>query len=430
MSDGMVLMSNKELDRLTIIQHVESKQISQVEGARQLGLTTRQVRRLQRKHEQEGAAGFASKRRGQPSNNKLSSALKEEVVKLIKTNYPDFGPTFANEKLTEKHELKLSVESTRQIMIKEGIWKGKRRKVIVVHPQRARRSCLGELVQIDGSPHDWFEGRADKCCLLVFIDDATSRLLWLHFAKEECTEAYFTATKAHITKHGRPLAYYSDRHGIFRINIPEAASGTGETQFSRAMRELDIELICANSPQAKGRVERANSILQDRLIKEMRLKGISSIQAGNDFLPEFMDDYNKRFSVAPANATDAHRTTIPDDETLNLIFSKQYPRTISKNLEISYNNVIYQIQSSTPGYTMRGAKLIVAEQGAEITLLYKGKSLPYKTLDKKNKPQKIVSSKQLDKPRKVTRTKPAADHPWRNYPSKVPNQSRTDVIAT
>jgi len=428
MTNEILAMSQKELVRLEVVQKILSKQLSQIEAAKQLKLTTRQVRNLGRKYKQNGAAGLVSKRRGKASNNQLSHELKASVIELIKTKYSDFGPTFAHEKLTEQHQLELSVESTRQIMINEGIWSGKKRKSTPVHQQRARRSCLGELVQIDGSPHDWFEGRRDECCLLVFIDDATSKLIWLHFEEEETTEGYFTASKAHIKRHGRPLSYYSDRHSIFRVNIPEATSGTGETQFGRAMRELDIEIICANSPQAKGRVEKANRTLQDRLIKEMRLRGISDIPSANAFLPEFMEDYNKRFAVEPANATDAHRTAIPDEETLNLIFSKQYRRTISKNLEISYKNVIYQIQSKTPGYSMRGAKLIVSVRGTEITLLYKGKSLPYKTLDKRNKPLEVVTSKQLNTPKKVRQTKPAADHPWRNYPNKHSDQTQAAAV--
>ena len=423
-------MSRKEVDRLGVVQRVVSKQISQVAASTQLGLTPRQVRRLLRKFEQNGVEGLVSKRRGTPSNNQLGKTLRSRVVELIKAHYHDFGPTFAHEKLTEQHTLKLSIESTRQIMISEGIWKGKKRKPVTVHQQRARRSCLGELVQIDGSPHDWFEERGPRCCLLVFIDDATSQLMTLHFAEEESTEAYFTATQAHIKKHGRPLAYYSDRHGIFRVNIREALAGTGETQFSRAMRELDIDLICANSPQAKGRVERANATLQDRLIKEMRLRGISNIEVANAFLPEFIEDYNQRFSVAPANAVDAHRTSMPTNATLNLIFSEQHQRTISKNLEVSYKNVIYQIQARTPGYTMRGAKLTVCESKTEITLIYKNKSLSYKMFDKKNKPSEVVSSKQLMRPKKVRQSKPKANHPWRRYPNKNIQQNHTITAIT
>lgn len=413
-------MSQKEVDRLEIIQRLISRQISQIETAEQLNLSTRQIRNLRRQYERLGVAGLISKRRGCPSNNRLHDELRSQVVELIKTNYHDFKPTFAHEKLTEQHGLKLSVESTRQIMMTAGIWTGKKRKAIRVHQHRARRSCLGELIQIDGSPHDWFEDRGPRCCLLVFIDDATSQLMYLHFADAESTEAYFTAAEAYIKLHGRPLCYYSDRHSIFRVNIPEATTGTGETQFGRAMRELGIKTICANSPQAKGRVERANGVLQDRLIKEMRLRNISSITDANEFLPAFMADYNKRFAVAPADAANAHRASIPDAATCSLIFSKQYQRHISNNLEVSYKNLIYQIQSSTPGYTMRRAKLTVYDRLGEITLCYKGKSLPYKIFDKKNKPATIVSSKQINRLEGLAQTKPRTDHPWRRNYSKHP----------
>jgi len=414
MTTRIIAMSTKEVDRLLVIQQVESKQLTQVAAAKRLNLTTRHVRRLQTQYRREGPASLVSKRRGAPSNHRLNQSLKDQVIHLITLNYHDFGPTFAHEKLTEVHGLTLSVESVRQLMLKAGLWVGKRRKTGRIHQRRVRRSCLGELVQIDGSPHDWFEGRAPRCCLLVFIDDATSRLMWLHFTEAETTEAYFTATEAYLKHHGRPLSFYSDRHSIFRVNIPEAASGTGETQFSRAMRELDIELICANSPQAKGRVEKANGTLQDRLIKEMRLKGISNIPAANAFLPEFIADYNKRFAVAPASPVDAHRSTLPDDVSLNLIFSQHHPRKLSNNLELSYNNVIYQIQTEQPSYAMRQATLTVCDKKGQVTLRYKGKSLPYKTIDKHNRPTPVVSHQQLNHPKPpVRKTKPKTNHPWR-----------------
>ena len=377
-----------------------------------------------------GLKSIVSKHRGKQSNNQLKDEVKKKVLKLIKERYPDFGPTFAHEKLTEQHELNLSVESTRQIMMQAGIWRGKQRKVIQVHPQRPRRSCLGELVQIDGSPHDWFEGRRGKCCLLVFIDDATSRLMQLHFAEEESTQAYFDGTQAYLKQHGRPLSFYSDRHSIFRVNIQEAERGNGETQFSRTMRELGIGLICANSPQAKGRVEKANGTLQDRLVKEMRSRGISDIPTANAFLPEFMEEYNKRFAVVSANSTDAHREGLPDEGTLKLIFSHQCQRKISKNLEVSYKNIIYQIQSGTPSYTMRGAHLTVCDRQGEIGLVYKGKSLPFEVFDKKNQPTEVVSSKQLNSPRKVSPTtpKPKGNHPWRNYPKQLGQEGQRAMM--
>lgn len=183
----------------------------------------------------------------------------------------------------------------------------------------------------------------------------------MYFTEQECLEGYFRALEKHIMEHGRPLGYYSDRHGIFRVNIPEAKSGTGETQFGRALRELDIELICANSPQAKGRVERANQTLQDRLVKELRLQGISTISGANAFLGTFMAGYNRRFAVSPANPSDAHRPVLQNETALKRILCQQHVRKVTKNLEISYNNVIYQIQTKQPSYAMRGAKVTVCD---------------------------------------------------------------------
>jgi len=412
MSGELLSMSGKEISRLEIIQRVENRQISQKEGAKQLGLTARQLRRLEKSYRQKGALGLTSKRRGRVSNNHLSIGVKEEAIELIKKHYSDFGPRLACEKLFERHEIKMSSESVRQLMLAEGLWRGKKRTKIAVHQTRARREQFGELIQIDGSPHDWFEGRAPKCCLIVFIDDATSQLVQLHFSEQETTEAYFKATQKYILEHGLPLGFYSDKYGVFRVNQPEAVSGTGETQFGRALRELCIDLQCAHSPQAKGRVERANQTLQDRLVKEMRLRGISDRQAAEAFLPEFIIDYNKRFSVAPKNPLDAHRKKVPDLTVLQSILSPKHQRKLTKNLELSFNNVIYQIQTKSPSYNMRGAYVTIIEQEAHIILIYKGQALPYKTMSKHNKPAKITHSKQLiiTKP---YRPKPSPNHPWK-----------------
>jgi len=427
MTNREFIMSQTEVDRLSIIQQVISKQISQVEAAQQLHLSTRQVRNLRRQYERAGVTGLLSKRRGKPSNHRLSDALKCETIELIRRYYPDFGPTFAHEKLTEQHDLALSVESVRQLMISADIWKGKKQRKVCVHQSRKRRSQRGELVQIDGSPHDWFEGRGPYCCLIVFVDDATSELLALHFVEQECTQGYFAAIEQQFKQHGRPLAYYSDRHSIFRINLPEAKTGDGDTQLGRALKALDIELICAHSPQAKGRVERANGILQDRLVKELRLKDISDIPTANAFLPVFIRDYNQRFAVSAANPTDAHRCMHCDDVALKRILSQQYSRKISKNLEISYDNVLYQIQTGTPSYAMRGANVIVCEREGEITLLYKEKALPYKTLDKHNRPAPIQTRKEVQQASTLV-NKPKANHPWRQaYSAQLKAQQQTQA---
>lgn len=418
MAKRVLHMTSNEVDRIRIIEHIQNKKLSNVRGAEQLGLSARQMRRIRRRYREQGAVGLVSKQRGQPSHHRHSEALQAEVLSLIAARYKDFGPTLACEKLVEQHGLKISVESVRQLMIAAGLWRSRRGKKIGIHPQRTRRSQYGELIQIDGSPHDWFEGRGPRCCLLVFIDDATSRIMQLYFAEQESTAAYFATVRAYIQEHGRPLCFYSDRHSIFRVTAAEAESGTGETQFGRAMRELGIDIICAHSPQAKGRVERANGILQDRLVKEMRLQNISDISTANEFLPQFTAYYNDRFQRIPANSLDAHRAELPEPETLSLILCEQYPRKISKNLEVSYDNQIYQIQTERPSYTLRGAPVTVCDDHGQITLLYKSKPLIYKVFDKHNRPTLIVDSKQLTIQKKSV-YRPAADHPWHHYtPSK------------
>ena len=228
--------------------------------------------------------------------------------------YADFGPTFAHQKLTEDHQLDLSVETVRHLMIQEGLWHPKHAKHPVLHPLRERRARFGELVQIDGSPYTWFEDRAPACVLLVFIDDATGRLGELLFVKAETTFSYFEAMEHYLRRWGKPLALYSDKLSVFRVNLPNDLSGQGTTQFTRAMHQLQIEVLYAHSPQAKGRVERVNQTLQDRLVKELRLRGISSREAGNAYLPTFLDDFNGRFAVVPREPSDAHRPLLPQDD--------------------------------------------------------------------------------------------------------------------
>ena len=259
-------MSTKEISRLEVMQKVADKRISQKEAGVILNLGVRQIKRLSRKYKKHGAAGLVSKHRGRKGNNRLNAELKKKVLDLLKSKYKGFGPTLAHEKLVEKEKLKLSVESVRQLMIVEELWKPRKVKKVVAHQLRERRACVGELVQIDGSPHDWFEGRAEACVLLVFIDDASGKLLQLFFVESESFFSYCTAADGYFRQHGKPVAFYSDKHGIFRVNTPSVGQGDSLTQFGRAMQELDIQIICANTPQAKGRVERVNQTLQDRLV--------------------------------------------------------------------------------------------------------------------------------------------------------------------
>jgi transposase len=416
MGDGDIVMSQKEILRHEIIISLGKKILKQEAAAKKLGISVRQVKRLYRKYKSSGVTGLISKRRGKRSNNKISEEIKKQALSLVLTNYADFGPTLAMEKLQQNHGINVSKETLRKWMIGEKIWAGKKRKRLVPHQLRERRPRFGELVQIDGSPHDWFEGRAEPCCLLVFIDDATSKILQLLFVPVESTAGYFRAARQYIEKHGVPLAFYSDKHSIFRINMPEGMFD-GETQFQRVARELGIELICANSPQAKGRVERANGILQDRLVKELRLLGISDIETANTYLPEFVKQYNEKFAKEPKDVTDMHRRLNKSAQELDIIFSEQHKRKLSKNLECSFKNKIYQIQISGYGYSLRNATVTICENtGGVVHLLCMGKERAYKCYEKSKRPPEIVDTKHLN--RKVdnfVKWKPAPNHPWRQY---------------
>jgi transposase len=415
-------MSQPELSRLEVIQRVKRKTLRQRQAAELLSLSVRQVKRLCKAYQAGGAGALISKQRGRPSNNRLPEKTSRKARQLLRTLYHDFGPTLAHEKLTIKG-VSLSVEAVRQLMIAEGLWQPRRVRRPAIHQLRERRARLGELIQIDGSPHEWFEGRAPKCTLLVFVDDATSKLMHLQFVEAETTFNYFAAVRCYIMDFGKPLAFYSDKFGVFRVNIPNALSGTGLTQFGRALKELEIELICAHSPQAKGRVERANQTLQDRLTKELRLQGISSIAAANAYLPEFIQYYNARFGVAPRSAESAHRQ-LQRGEDLDRVLTVCERRTLSKNLTLSYNKVIYQIKTKRAAYTMRSAHVEVRESSTgEITIEYKGRALEHTVYREQEQHQaQVVPSKLLQPaaPRGAAQLKPKRgpvplSHPWRRF---------------
>jgi hypothetical protein len=293
----------------------------------------------------------------------------------------------------------------------------------VIHPLRERRAQRGELVQIDGSPFDWFEGRAPACTLLVFIDDATGELMTLFFTAAETTHSYFQATEQYLREHGRPLAFYSDKFGVFRINHPNDLKSDGVTQFARALTELDIELICANTPQAKGRVERANQTLQDRLVKELRLRGISDIPTANAFLPEFRADLKRRFAVQAREPQDAHRALRVSDDLTRILALREL-RTLSKNLTLNYNRTVYQIHSPRPAYALRQAQVEVRERwDGTLQILYRDKPLEYTIYREPPRQAELIPSKELNRAldARTARSKrrrvqvPPADHPWRKF---------------
>lgn len=422
-------MNPKEMKRLEVMQKLAEKRTSQKKAAIELGISTRQVKRLWKAYRKKGAAGLISHQRGKASHNRLSEEIEQAAVDLLHSRYADFGPTLAQEKLVEKDGLKISVSSVRKLMIGEELWKAKKVRKVEVYQMRERRSCFGELVQIDGSPYDWFEGRAPKCCLLVFIDDATGKLVQLLFVESESFFSYCRAAEGYFTRCGKPSAFYSDKHGIFRVNQPASGSTDALTQFGRAMQELHVQIICANTPQAKGRVERANQTLQDRLPKELRLRGISDWETGNAFLLEFIDDFNRRFAVQPKSSHDAHHPLSKSDD-LAQIFTWQESRVLSKNLTLQFRKVVYQIQVDRPSYAMRKAPVTISLDAQEnVTITYKGNSLPFTTFHKQSKQSDIVQSKHVDSILKYLKpgTIPAPNHPWRNYPDKQ-NAPQGDIL--
>ena len=358
--NGTITMAMRELDRLKVIQSVIDGTLKPGRAAERLGLTDRQVRRIVNRVRAEGPPGIVSKRRGQPSNHRLSPDIARMTMELIRSRYSDFGPTLACEKLREIHGLYLSKETVRGIMADAGLWIPRKLRAASVYQPRNRRHCVGELIQIDGSDHDWFEGRAKPCTLLVYIDDATSRLMHLHFTYSESTFSYFEATRHYIELHGKPQAFYSDQASVFRVNKKQATSGDGYTQFGRVLFELNIESICANSSQAKGRVERANLTLQDRLVKELRLNCITSMAEGNAYAPSFIEDFNRRFAKPPRNDWNAHRP-VRDDEILDLIFTFREKRKVSNSLTLQYDKTIYMIEDNKENRRLIGKYIDVYE---------------------------------------------------------------------
>ena len=301
---------------------------------------------------------------------------------LIRDSYADFGPTLAAEKLRERHGIDLATETVRRIMPDAGFWVPRKLRPPKVHQPRNRRACLGELVQIDGSDHAWFEDRAPACTLLVYVDDATGRLMQLLFVPTESTQAYFTATRGYLERHGKPQAFYSDKASTFRVNARENAEGRGYTQFGRALFELNNDNLCANTSQAKGRVERMNGVLQDRLVKELRLRGIHSMEAANAFAPAFMADFNARFAKLPRSDFDAHRPLRGDEDLARILCWREW-RKVSASLTLQYAKVMYLLEDRPEHRKLVHRYLEVAEYpDGTIELWADGTSLPYTTYDR------------------------------------------------
>jgi len=417
----LLTMSKEEMSRLEVMERLVEKRMGQRLAAEVIGVSVRQVKRLLRAYRREGAAGLVSQQRGKPSHHQLDGETERRVIDLLKGRYADFGPTLAHEKIVELEGMEISLGSVRKIMIEEGIWKAKRVRKEEVHPMRERRACYGELEQMDGTDHDWFEGRSERCTLLVMIDDATGQLGALSFVPEESFFGYCELLRQYLGAHGRPAGLYTDKHSIFRINIPNMGSGDNLTQFGRAMQSLEIPILCANTPQAKGRVERANQTLQDRLVKEMRLRGINDSQQGNAYLPEFMADFNARFAAQPRSSLDAHRP-LQAHHNLDQILAWQEIRLITKNLTVQFKNVVYQIQTDRPAYALHNIRVTICQDvHGKVAILYKDTLLDFTVFQKQAHQSEVVTAKQVDRVliNQSMAHKPAPNHPWAYGPRLI-----------
>ena len=405
--EDRVIMSVKELRRVHVIRQTRERKLTQVEAATLLGLTPRHIRRLLARVEQAGDHGLAHRGRGKPSNRRIPEPVKTKALTLYEKQYGDFGPTLAAEQLAKRHGITLSDETLRGWLLAKGTTHFQRRK----RPHRAwraRRAHVGELIQLDGSHHDWFEGRGPRCVLMAYIDDASSRVYARFYAYEGTIPAMDSFTR-YVRQYGVPLALYADKHTTYQSPVPptvdeQLAGVTPTSQFGRALGELGVELIPAHSPQAKGRVERLVKTFQDRVIKEMRLAGVSTREAANQFLEEYLPIYNRRFTVQPVQAADLHRPRLTSRD-LDRSLCIKTTRCLRKDFTIAHQGGLYQIHE-----TVRAPRVLVEEPvDGTMRITHQGRALDFHAIT--SRPMKAAEAKPVHQPRRPVT--PSPDHPWR-----------------
>ena len=405
----IIKMSQEELKRLHVIHKAIDKAITQAQAGDLIGLCQRQARRIVRRVKQEGDKGIIHRSRGRPSNRAVPEEIKDEVLKLFKERYPDFGPTLATEKLLEIDKIKLNDETLRLWLIERNIpYKKRKRRP---HRQwRERKECFGEMIQVDGSHHDWFEGRGEKCVLMGYIDDATGKSFG-RFHPYEGTLPAMDSFKRYIKKYGIPVSIYLDKHTTYKStkkpSIEDQLNNLEPlSQFGRAVNELGVNVIYADSPQAKGRIERLFGTFQDRLVKEMRLRGIKTIPEANRFLRYYLPLYSRRFAVKSANDTNLHRP-IPESIDLDKILCVKTPRALRNDFTIAHNSKLYQIEDNV------SAKTVMVEERIDgsMSVTHKDTNLRFKEIA--TRPKREQEEPKIHTPKKAY--VPAKDHPWRNH---------------
>ena len=412
---GKLLMSSRERDRLEVLGRVKRGELTLVKASELLGLSYRQAKRVYGRYREQGAAGLVHGLRGRASNRRCDAGLREQVLEAYRLKYGDFGPTLASEYLAREEGLVVGVETLRRWLLGAGLWRSRRSRP--VHRRwRARKEHCGELVQMDGSHHDWFEGRRAWAVLMVLVDDATG-WTYCRFFESESTAAAFEAFGRYVRQRGLPRSLYVDRDSIYRTTRSASADETlsGEppaTQFGRAMKELGVGLILANSPQAKGRVERRNGVLQDRLVKALRLAEISDLDEANGFLEEwFLPEFNGRFTVAAQEQSDVHRR-VGRGVRLERVLSFQEERVVQNDWTVCWRKRRFQLTEANRRLSLRGRRVVVCEElDGTIRLVSGQRELSWQEVGARApavRPSRRVRAKGSEAP-----YKPAADHPWR-----------------
>jgi transposase-like protein len=424
--EDMVMVGQGELKRLHVIQKVLERIIKQVEAAEILLLSGRQIRRIVKRIRSEGDRGIVHRSRGKPSNRRTPDKVKNKVIRLYRTQYRDFGPTLASEKLSERDGIGISDETLRKWLLEAGDWK-KRRKARGHRQWRERKSHPGEMLQMDGSHHDWFEGRGPRSVLMGYIDDATGKV-FARFYDYEGTLPAMESFKGYIKKNGLPMKVYLDKHTTYKSTAKPTIQEELDqveplSQFERALKELGVEVLHAHSPQAKGRIERLFGTLQDRLVKEMRLKGIRTLEEANQFLEGYLPLYNKRFSVCPKEGDNFHRP-LPKGLALDTILCIKTERSLRNDFTVAHNKKLYQIKD-----TIKASKVMVQERvDGSMIMTYQGRSLRFKEITERPvREERQVMVMRIRKP-----PIPSADHPWRSfkfgihqYERRRPTESKT-----
>lgn len=421
-------MSLREVKRLKVIQAAIDRQVTQKAVACMVGLSERQVRRLVRAVREDGDKGIIHKSRGRSSNRRIPESVKGRVLRLYEGKYSDFGPTLATEKLTEIDGIEISDETLRKWLLEAGLWR-KRRKRSSHRQWRQRKECFGEMVQLDGSHHDWLEGRGPGLVLLAYIDDATNNV-FARFYDYEGTIPAMDSFKRYARRYGLPISIYLDRHTTYKSTKKlseweELEEIEPLSQFERALEELGVEVIHAHSPQAKGRVERLFGTLQDRLIKEMRLRGINTKESANEFLKEYLPKFNRRFRVCPANDTDVH-VRLPKYFNLDKYLCIKTERTLRNDNTIAHNGRLYQIEDH-----VKSKRVTVEEKlNGSMFIMSNGVSLKYREIAERPVSYASLRLKiehAIDQRRFHRPPKPAKNHPWRkplNWNIVAKNESR------